>query len=420
MASYKPPNENLPIFDSELFNNANTAIPDVSDTYLTFPVAQGAETLKDTTISGDLLCLQTVEINGTTTINNGLFSDSIQAGTITGTSEISTVDSYCTTLHYTNLDPPISGVAEPISKVLQNGNNALNETLINLGGLVMTGDIDLQFQQINNWNNGTIGNYLNVLNNNSLGSDTRAQFGVYNDSGTNGYIIGIGDLSGQLNEFNTFKIEDKNTNQQYLRIDNASTQQITLASDKLLYKKDSTNPPSATAYILNSLSNPPMFKQIFYNISNSISNKNLTAPYWLWATKLYDGDTVFNYGVNYGELLLSYFSITITSPSAWIGTNNCQLYLGNGPSVDYDSSLGNRIVFNCTNNSSGDANFTFTSTIPIILYYQNGDSGSSFQTLYFLVSFQDAGIYSFQFNNCNFVSTGTIAGKITTPLAIND
>jgi hypothetical protein len=439
--SYKPPRENLPIFDSSLFNDANTAIPDVSDTYLTFPVAQGAETLKDTTIDGDLLVL------GTTTIASLVLEDiqctEIQAtgnifcNTLTaqGTGQningegivcmrIDAPDYVSTgTLKYVTLDPPISGVAEPINKVLQNGNDAQNETLINLGGLTMQGNIDVNFNQIENWNNGTVGGYLYAANGNNLPNDTRASFGVFNNNGNNGYIMGIGDAAGTLNEFNTFKIADNTTGQQYLRIDNASTQQITLSSDKLLYKTDYTNPSNATAYILNSLTNPPMYKQIFANVNNLISNKSITSsvPYWLWASKVYEGDTVFNYGVNYGELLLSYFSITITSPTPWVGTNNCQLYLGNSLNSIFDPDLGNRIVFNCVNNpNNGEADFTFVSTIPIILYFQNGDLGNSFTTLYLLAQFQDSGTYSFQFNNCNFMTTGTISGKNTGALAIND
>jgi hypothetical protein len=439
--SYKPPRENLPIFDSSLFNDANTAIPDVSDTYLTFPVAQGAETLKDTTVDGDLLVL------GSTTIASLVLEDiectEIQAtgnifcNTITAQGagdningegivcmRIDAPDYVSTgTLKYVTLDPPISGVAEPINKVLQNGNDAENETLINLGGLTMQGNINANFNQIENWNNGTVGGYLYAANGNPLNTDTRAQFGVFNNNGNNGYIMGIGDAAGTLNEYNTFKIADNTTGQQYLRIDNASTQQITLSADKLLYKTDYTNPASGTSYILNSISNPPMYKQIFANVYNIIENKTITSsvPYWLWASKVYEGDAVFNYGVNYGELLLSYFSITITSPTPWVGTNNCQLYLGNSLNSIFDPDLGNRITFNCVNNpTNGLADFTFVSTIPIILYFQNGDSGNSFDTLYFLAQFQDSGTYSFQFNNCNFMTTGTISGKNTGALAIND
>ena len=429
--SYKPPRENLPIFDSSLFNDANTAIPDVSDTYLTFPVAQGAETLKDTTIDGDLLVLgkTTIADLDLEDINCSTLTTAITSGVTITSSGINCTfidasdDITCQTLNYDSLNPPISGVAEPISKVLQNGNDAENETLINLGGLTMTGNLDVNFSQITNWANGTVGGHLYTASGNPLGTDTRAEFGVFNNSGINGYIMGIGDQAGTLDEYNTFKIADYATGQQYLRIDNASTQQITLSSDKLLYKTDYTNPASGTSYILNSISNPPMYKQIFANVSNLISNKSIpsSVPYWLWASKVYEGDTVFNYGVNYGELLLSYFSITITSPTPWVGTNNCQLYLGNSLNSIFDPDLGNRIVFNCVNNpNNGEADFTFVSTIPIILYYQNGDLGNSFTTLYLLAQFQDSGTYSFQFNNCNFMTTGTISGKNTGALAIND
>jgi hypothetical protein len=439
--SYRPPRENLPIFDSSLFNDANTTIPDVSDTYLTFPVAQGAETLKDTTVDGDLLVLGTTtidsliledinctEINASGDIICNAITAQYQGLSITGEQiQCQRIDAFeyvsTDTLRYTNLEPPISGVAEPISKVLQNGNDAENETLINLGGLTMTGNLNVNFNQITNWANGTVTGHLYAASGNPLGTDTRAEFGVFNNDGNNGYIMGIGDVTGTLNEYNTFKIADNATGTQYLRIDNASTQQITLSSDKLLYKIDYTNPASGTSYILNSINNPPMYKQIFSNVYNIINLKSITSsvPYWLWASKVYEGDSVFNYGVNYGELLLSFFSITITSPTPWVGTNNCQLYLGNSLNSIFDPDLGNRITFNCVNNpNNGEAEFTFVSTIPIILYFQNGESGNSFNTLYFLAQFQDSGIYSFQFNNCNFMTTGTISGKNTGALAIND
>ena len=427
MAQYNPPIENLPIFDSSLFDKPNSQ-PDLTGQYLQFPVAQGAEVLQDTTINGELLCGALATFNDGITMGDGSI---INFGLAEGTSvDITSLDVAeiacsgaitCETLNYQNLNPPIAG-AQNLEQTLTIGNDAESKTIANLGGLTMTGDINIGANQLTNWANGTITGTLYAANGNPLGTDTRAQFGVFNNNGNNGYIMGIGDTTGTLNEFNTFKIQDYISGQQYLRIDNSTTQQITLASDKLLYKTDSTNPANATAYILNSLTAPPMYKQIFSNVADTISNKVIASntPYWLWGSKIYDGDLVFNYGINYGELLLSYFSITITSPTPWVGTNNCQLYLGNSPLSVFDDTIGNRIVFNCTNTSGGVANFTFTSTIPIILYYQNGDVGTSFNTLYFLASFQDAGTYSFQFNNCNFMTTGIITGKNTQPLTIND
>lgn len=392
------------------------------------------------TLTGALTSNGVVTLNGVTTVNNGFNATTIGCGSLVSDGDLTAVDMYCTTLNYTNLNPPISLDVGTLAQVLTAGNDAEfknitnvgtltmlgniemnNQAITEVGGITMTEDLDINFHQITNWANGTVDVSLNVANGNDLPNDTRAIFGVYNNSGNNGYTMGIGDEAGTLDEFNTFKIEDAISKQQYLRIDNSSIQQLTLSADKLLYKTDSTNDPSATSYILNSLGNPPMYKQIFSAVNDTIENKVIASstPYWLWATKLYDGDTVFNYGVNYGELLLSYFSITITSPTPWVGTNNCQLYLGNSLGSVFDATKGNRIVFNCTNDTGGDANFTFTSTIPIVLYYQNGDVGTSFNTLYFLASFQDAGTYSFAFNNCNFMSTGTITGKISQPLAVN-
>jgi hypothetical protein len=328
-------------------------------------------------------------------------------------------DVTCKTLNYSFLNPPVGGGSVgTIEQVLTAGNNANNLILNNLGGLTMQGNIDVNFNQIENWNNGTVGGHLYTANGNNLPNDTRAEFGVFNNNGNNGYIMGIGDQAGTLNEFNTFKIADNTTGQQYLRIDNASTQQITFSADKLLYKTDYTNPANATSYILNSLGTPPMYRQIFSNVNQAITVVNTGLPFWIFGTNIYTGDSVFNYGITSADILFSYFKINFNSLDVWTQPNNCQLYLGPTPNYAFDPDKGNSIIFSVTPDNS-DGSFSFISTIPIILYYQNGNSGENFDNLYLNIQIQDAQEYTISLIDTNFIVSSYIAGKNTDPLVFN-
>jgi hypothetical protein len=119
-------------------------------------------------------------------------------------------------------------------------------------------------------------------------------------------------------------------------------------------------------------------------------------------------------------LLFSYLQINFTSEATFTPPNNCQIYLGPTFNYAYDPSKGNRLVFGITNDpSSGEPNYTFTSSIPIILYYQNGDSGNSFENLYLNIAFQDLQVYTITFTNTNFVVSAEITGRNSDPLAWN-
>ena len=69
MAQYLPPTENVPIFDTSLFNHNTTPLTfeDAITKFLTFPTAQGTETLLDVNITG------TLTANG-----SAIFNDPIQ------------------------------------------------------------------------------------------------------------------------------------------------------------------------------------------------------------------------------------------------------------------------------------------------------------------------------------------------------
>jgi hypothetical protein len=329
-------------------------------------------------------------------------------------------DITCKTLNYSFLNPPVGGGSVgTIEQVLTAGNDANNLILNNLGGLGMTGNISMLNNQIQNWSNGVVLTRLDCANVNALGENTTAKFGTFNNNGNNGYLIGIGDTTGTLNEFNTFKIEDYATGQQYLRIDNTATQQITFSADKLLYKTDYTNPANATSYILNSLGTPPMYRQIFSNVNQSITlNIPNINPTYIFGTNVYTGDQVFNYGITSADILFSYLQITFTGLDPFPSTNNCQLYLGTTPDAVFDPDKCNRIVFGVVNSEGGDT-YTFTSSIPIILYYQNGGSGQSFSDLYLNIQIQNANTYTVELQNTNFIVSSYIAGKNTDPLAFN-
>jgi hypothetical protein len=361
------------------------------------------------------MVLNTANTSGVTVNASGITCTEISCDNITCAGDVS-----CNVLSYNTLSPPISGVAEPLGKVLQNGNDASNNSITNLGGLQMTGNLNLNYNQITAWNDGTIGGSLSIANGDHNGNDTRCELRFYNNAETN-FFMGKGDIAGQTENFNNFRLYDSN-NFEYMQIYPVPTQQIIFSADKLLSRQDSSNPANATGYILDSIKTPPMYKQIFSNVNQSISlNVNSEEPSWIFGTNIYTGDQVFNYGVTYAEILFSYLQINFQSEDPFLAPNNCQLYLGPTPNYTYDPSKGNRIVFSVVDNTGDQPNFTFTSSIPIILYYQNGDlgSGNQFDNLYLNIQIQDQQVYNISFQNTNFVVSSYICGKNSDPLAWN-
>jgi hypothetical protein len=415
MASYKPPNENLPIFDSSLFNDANQTVPDISDQYLLFPVAQGAETLQDTTVNGELLVV------GETTLNENLVFSSASSE-ITGLAALHVEDGYvstdlqvgndltvtnnitCNELTYQSLNPPIAG-AQTLKQTLELGNNAENLAILNLGELSMTGNIE-----VNNYDIDSV-NQINFFKGGGFGQNSLNTIKFVNVANVPFYLQN-GDLDGIDNQ--TFKMKD-DTND-YVIVQNQSVSQIKLNSQNLIRGTSSTNPSNSSyGYIMDTLVRPPMYKQIFHSISSS-NPLSLTSgvPTFVFGINIFPtgGDQVYNIGINYAEILFSYFQINFTASSPYVGTNNCQLFLSNVPNPpSYDPSKGNAIIFDVVNNSSGQPNYTFTSSIPIILYYQHGNLGSSFSNLYLNIQIQDTGVYTVALQNCNFVITAYVAGK---------
>jgi len=414
MAQYRPPIENLPIFDSSLFDNANTAVPDVSDKYITYPVAQGAVVLKDTEVAG------TLAVDGESTFAQSM-TFTLLGSQITGLGAITSGDGYfqnvevdndvtvtnnisCKELTYQSLNPPIAG-AQTLKQTLELGNDAENLSIVNLGGLSMEGNIAMGNYDI------TSVNQINFFKGGGFGQNSLNIIKFENVSGVPFYLEN-GDLSGINNQ--TFKMKD-DTND-YVVVQDQGTSQIKLNSQKLIRGTVSTNPSNSSyGYIMDTLVRPPMYKQIFHSISSS-NPLSLTSgvPTFVFGINIFPtgGDQVYNIGINYAEILFSYFQINFTASSPYVGTNNCQLFLSNVPNPPaYDPSKGNAIIFDVVNNSSGQPNYTFTSSIPIILYYQNGGLGTSFSNLYLNIQIQDTGVYTVALQNCNFVITAYVAGE---------
>lgn len=416
--SYKPPSENLPIFDTTLFNNANVPAQDLSDVHLNFPLAQGAETLLDTTIQGDLLA-NTAIFNGLVQINNGLSAETINTGSLVSSDNIEAVNTViCNTLQYQNLDPPISGVAENIEKILQNGNNAGGEMLENLGGLEMAGNININYSQIQNWNDGIILNSMSVVNGAALGEDTRAILNFYNNNGDTNYRMYIGDQAGTSTGLDEFNLEDE-TGQQYIKIIRGTSNQLTLSTAKLLYKTSTATSPQNTAYILDTITQPPIYKQIFQQIIQTFPNASLNTPFWLMAVNIYEGDTVFNYGINFCELLIENLQINITSTTSFGVSNDFILYLGNSSTFAFDPTKGNKISFTLTD-QNGTPNYTYNSSIPLKLYYQNGDAGAEFQRVVLLCEADNNLDYTIQLTMSQFLITSYISGKNSQSITFNN
>ena len=106
MSAYAPPAESLPIFDSGVFNEANTplTISEGSKYFLTFPNAQSstAENLADTNVNGKLNCNNNLYVNGTTNTNFIQYPD----GTKQYTASASSLTPNNITITPTTANPP--------------------------------------------------------------------------------------------------------------------------------------------------------------------------------------------------------------------------------------------------------------------------------------------------------------------------
>lgn len=353
----------------------------------------------------DIIGIKDIDATGEINTSGNIFCNLIETTTETGTA-ISTSkidcnnidcqgDISCFTLNYTELNPPISGGAQNLAQTLTQGNSGIGQGMTNMGTIQITnGSLEIE--------SGGAG-------------DTRNLIQMINLDDT--LLITHGDINGINNA--KFTIGNAETN--YITFLNNPSNYTTISCSQLLRNTSSSNPANQTGYILDSLNTPPSYKQIFSNVNQTITDKNLSSgvPYWLFGLSVYNGDTIFNYGINYVELLLPYFQINFTSDTPFTPLSTCQLYITSTLNGNYDPTKGNRITFNLTNNSSGQANFTFTSTIPILLYYQNGNLGDTLTNLYFNVIVSQSITYTISLINTNMIITSSIVGKNNDTLTFN-
>lgn len=261
-------------------------------------------------------------------------------------------NAYVNVLHYGSLQPPVgpSGTAN-LEDVLQNGNNANNETIENLGGLTMTGDINLNFNNLDNVPNLLLG-ITGGVGHLYLGS-TANNYDLYCD-GNNNFILG-------QNKNNAFYNDP---------ITIADNSFLRLKTTKLLYNTPTTG--STGSYILDCYYTPPMYKQII-NSANGIKYDFSNIPKSFFSYQYYDNsnyDLMQYRGMSYLELTFTYliltFQIVTTNPSPefWTEDDYCTIYVSGSLNSAYDNTKANCIVVPM---QIGKSQTIFTSSIPIIL-----------------------------------------------------
>jgi hypothetical protein len=165
--------------------------------------------------------------------------------------------------------------------------------------------------------------------------------------------------------------------------------------------------------MLDSHYNQPMYKQIFNNLSGNIANTTIQT--FLFNVPIYTKLNNYDYGINYGEILFSYLSMTFTSITAFPTGLTASVYLASS-STSFNSAVSNKITIPISN-TSGSANYNFVSSIPIMFYYNNT---TNFKTLYLCCSFSSISINSYTLSfNGNGVITGSVTGVNTGTITLN-
>ena len=275
---------------------------------------------------------------------------------------------------------------EGLSEVLTVSNNGgglsmTNINTINCGGLVSSGNV---------YSDG----YLEIGN---LVSNTSQLHFLYGDGTSYGNNFQVAAGIGDFMEIQQYKSNALYNNP--LRINDKTN--IIFETTDLLLTQDGTN----NYYILDSTINPPMYKQIYNNVSGTVSNIGVNI-HPLLSLPLYTKSNTAAYGVNYGEILFSRLTITFSSMVAFPTGLTATLYLGTGPGDVYNGAIGNNIIIPVT----GGNPLAFNSTVPIILYYNNT---TQFNTIYLLVKFSLTTLsnYVVAFSNTNLVASGYITNN---------
>lgn len=400
------------VIDNDTLINGNLTVDILNYTSLNPPVGGGgSQNLQQTLTNGndagelDIINVKNITSKGEINTTDNIFCNQLNVQ-FTGNSAISCSGQivcenldcanniFCGELsanivRYTTLDPPITGSGN-LETVLTAGNNANDIGIDNLGTINITSG------------------HINIANYDALGEDTQAYISLNNIS-TVPFYLTYGDPQGTTNQ--KFRLMD--SNEEYINITNSGTTITTISAELLLRKKNSSNISSNTGYILDSLYNTPMYRQIFSNLNQSITFNNTQASSYIFGVNIYTGDSTNNYGINCAEILFSYLQINFTSDDPFLAPNNCQLYISNSPNASFDPDKGNRIIFSVVDNAQDQPNYTFTSSVPIIFYFQND---TQFSEIYLNIAIQDEQTYYINITNTNMMVSGYITYKNTESL----
>lgn len=278
--------------------------------------------------------------------------------------------------------------SETLSEVLTNGNSANGLDIDDVG--------TLNTASINATDSIYADGYLQAGNKAGL-SAVQLLYGDGTTTGNNYQIIGVND---------TYVLQQYKNNSltaQPLLINQETLTQF--KTSNLVYTQDGTN----NYYILDSNFNTPCYKQIFSNLNQSLTEKG-ALPSPVFSVPIYTKSPTYNYGVNYAEILFSALNLTFTSSTIFSSSLQATFFLSSTPNpMEYNPVLGNSIVINVLN-TNGVPTYTFNSSIPIILYYNNT---TQFNKLYLLVAFNIITLtnYNLQVSNTNLAITGYISSN---------
>jgi len=279
-------------------------------------------------------------------------------------------------------------LSETLNEVLNNGNSAngldiIDVGTLNTGSIVATSSIYAD-------------GYLQAGNSAGL-SAIQLLYGDGTTTGNNYQIIGVND---------TYVLQQYKNNA--LTAQPLSINQETLTQFKtsnLVYTQDGTN----NYYILDSNFNTPCYKQIFSNLNQTVSEMG-AVPSPFFSVPIYTKTSSYNYGVNFSEILFSSLNLTFTSSTVFSNGLQATLFLSSSDTVqEFNPQVGNSIVINISN-TNGQPTYTFNSSIPIILYYNNS---TQFNKLYLMVAYSVVTLtnYNLQISNSNMVITSYISGN---------
>jgi hypothetical protein len=378
-------------------------------------------------------------------------------------------DVSCNTLNCSNFNPPIP--APSLSQVLTTSDDALGLSIDNLGGLTMSSGSTIHFTNadIDGLTNLSVNDRLTIFNNSQEPDDTSAELSLSNLNNTynivNQTLNNINNLTISDDDYNYMTIQKGNVQVKfnsvysagYVDIGNAQSnlsqmrllygdgtgtgdnysiwaylntlyvqqyrnnglyyqplsiddkEKIELRTENLIY---SGATGTTGSYIIDSLYNTPMYKQVFSGITGNFINFR-TTPRIFMSSSIYSGSTSSGYtnGVNYGEILFSSLNLTFNETGGTgtfnSGTNATLFLSSTGTDTQYDATKGNSIVIPM---KTGATSSTFNSTIPILLYCNSTTQFNKVYLMLFLNQIPNlpATGYTATMSASNFVVSGYI------------